>query len=64
MNGALDDIGSGFKEAMKLDAAKGVKAGVGKARSIYKIAKKSPKEAKDWKSKLSGVLNEQQIVFL
>ena len=42
---------------MTLDQGRGV------VQYVCNITKESEKEAKSWKSKLSGVLNEQQIFF-
>ena len=43
-----------------IDQGRGV---VQNVQHVYKITRESEKEAKSWKSKLSGVLNEQQIFF-
>ena len=45
---------------MTLDQATGV---VQNVQYVYRITRESKEEAKSWKSKLSGVLNEQQIFF-
>ena len=40
-----------------------VNVGIEVGNSVYVIIKEAPDKAKSWKSKLSGVLNEQQIFF-
>ena len=52
-----------IEKVKQSDLVKDLGKGGDQATSIYKIAKKSKKEAKDWRIKLSGVLSEQQIVF-
>ena len=58
--GTLAEVIGNVKQS---NLVKDLRKGGDQATSIYKIAKKSKKVAKDWRIKLSGVLSEQQIVF-
>lgn len=59
----MDKLAGVIENVKQSDLVKDLGKGGDQATSIYKIAKKSKKEAKDWRIKLSGVLSEQQIVF-